>query len=268
MTTSMAPTRFLLDPHLLAYPALVHEIDKQLFKFGHEIYQKDQVEASLFIPSRHVPFDPEAGRQGAQRLKTWLGKDFPSLIYACASQDPERYHICHTWLKRLIAQGRDRARNLNDPDIYAFHRTQHQVSRERHRYLGLVRFRELQGGALYAELAPKHHIVPLIAPHFVRRLGHRPFALADQGRNWTFVYDGQDFHEGVLTDLLPDSSQEDAFARLWQDYWANIAIDSRKNRGRMQGNMPKYTWNYLTEMQNRHTEIPSFQSLDKGKHEN
>lgn len=119
------------------------------------------------------------------------------------------------------------------------------------KFLGLVRFSELAEGTLYAEIRPTHNIVPLLANHFRRRLGERPWAIHDIGRRHVVYCDGKSlvFANMTAQDTLEYSSQEMKFRKLWQGYYQHMAIQERYNPALRRSFMPEKYWECLTEMQ-------------------
>jgi len=139
---------------------------------------------------------------------------------------------------------------IQDPKINKIMDLDLGVRRESHRFLGLLRFKEISGGIFYAGYEPDFNITVLIAPHFAGRLA-MPFIIHDRKRNISAVFDG---NEIVMTDkvpLIPDGKNmaEDEYASLWKTFFKTIAIAERKNPRTQMQFMPKKYWRNLTEMQ-------------------
>lgn len=55
-----------------------------------------------------------------------------------------------------------------------------KVSRESHRMLGLIRFRNLPEDIYYAPIKPDFNILTILAPHFARRLPSQKWVIHDK----------------------------------------------------------------------------------------
>ena len=138
---------------------------------------------------------------------------------------------------------------ITDPAIYPVLRLSRRVSREFHRYLGLLRFQELEQGLLYARMEPDFNQTPLLAPHFSRRLPASPWIIHDIRRELAACWDTR---EWILRDLTAEgipslSVQEKSLQDLWQTYFQHIAIQERQNPRVQQNFMPKKYWKHLVE---------------------
>ena len=51
---------------------------------------------------------------------------------------------------------------------------------EAHSLKGFVRFKELSGGILYSEIAPKSQVLTCLAPHFADRLSTENWMICDK----------------------------------------------------------------------------------------
>lgn len=124
-----------------------------------------------------------------------------------------------------------------------------KVSRERHRMIGLIRFREIENGVLYASIEPDHNIISLVAPHFARRMRGERWIIHDLKRNSAVIYsDG----EWSVTDLVIDDSimvkeDEEEYQSLWKIYFSSISIEGKTNPRLQKNHMPKRYWKHLVE---------------------
>lgn len=129
-----------------------------------------------------------------------------------------------------------------------FRRIRRNVLSENHSYKGLLRFKEVEGGVMLAEFAPKNDILTLIVPHFVKRFPTINFVIADVKRGTAAMHmDGKvEFLELKELDYTI-SEREQFFEEAWKDFYKAIAIDERKSEKLMISNMPKRYWRYLIE---------------------
>jgi probable DNA metabolism protein len=138
---------------------------------------------------------------------------------------------------------------LSDDRVLKVHGASRKVLGERHRMLGLLRFRQVKGGIYYAPMEPLYNISALLAPHFAERLSDQMWVIHDLGRRIAVVYNtkvwavanvGRDIDE-----ILEDG--EDSFQNLWKQYFKNIAVQGRINPKLQMQHMPKRYWDHLTE---------------------
>ncbi|MBN2484064.1 MAG: TIGR03915 family putative DNA repair protein [Candidatus Omnitrophica bacterium] len=145
---------------------------------------------------------------------------------------------------------------LSDERVKFIHDHARKVSVEAHRMRGLVRFRELQDGWLYAPIETDHYVLPLIIRHFSQRLPQKQWFIHDIKRkkiaihNLTYprIFDVKNYRVPEL------SFKEAEHQKIWQEYFKNIAIKDRKNVRLQRQFMPKRYWKYLTEMEVIHNE--------------
>lgn len=105
---------------------------------------------------------------------------------------------------------------------------------EAHRFMGFVRFTELAGGILYADIKPENDVLALIAPHFANRYPEENWVIYDErrdkfavhraGKGWMILEDMK--IEEVQCQL---SMEEDDYRAMWKAFTQSIAIEARKN---------------------------------------
>ena len=95
--------------------------------------------------------------------------------------------IVHTVYKAL-KQGEE---ILNSLDEHAFrmNRLIKQVLSERHKYMGVLRFREMKDGTMLATIEPKNNVLPALISHFRNRMKKEKFAIFDKEREMIAYYD-------------------------------------------------------------------------------
>ena len=106
---------------------------------------------------------------------------------------------------------------------------------EAHRFMGFVRFSELAGGILYADIRPENEVLPLIAPHFANRYPEENWIIYDErrdkfaihraGKGWMILEDMK-IAEEVRSQLSMD---EDDYRAMWKAFTKSISIEARKN---------------------------------------
>ena len=139
---------------------------------------------------------------------------------------------------------------LAQEPVHSINRLGRQVSHEAHKFKGFVRFEEVTAGFLFSRIEPQADVLPLIAPHFVQRVGDRPWVIHDLVRNQAAVFDLTSWRlvrniELVCEPELTDDEQE--FAALWQRYFQRHAIAERHNPKLQQKHVPLRYRKHLTE---------------------
>ena len=146
---------------------------------------------------------------------------------------------------------------LQDPLRLQIQQTALKVSREVHRFKGLIRFRKLKTGVYYAPFHPTHPILMLLMPFFAGRFADQSLVLHDvkrgevgyaQDGEWEFLDLGREkveIGEQLKSENL--DGDEESFQQLWQTFFDSIAIRERKNPRLQRQFMPKKYWEYLVE---------------------
>lgn len=125
-----------------------------------------------------------------------------------------------------------------------------RIKNEAHRFLEFIRFSELEGGIYYSEIEPECHVLPLVAPHFVKRFPNMPWIIHDTRRNLCMVYNGKECYM-TDTDMAPKlnyTKNEMEYRKLWKKFYDSIEIKERHNERCRMGHMPKRYWKNMTEM--------------------
>lgn len=138
---------------------------------------------------------------------------------------------------------------LSDDRVLKVHKIRQRVDLEVHRMMGFVRFRLLQGGIYYAPVEPDNNILPLIVPHFSRRLADQNWIIHDVGRNLAALYNKK---EWIIIDAcleaIPETDKSDfTYQELWKQFYNSISIKERFNPTLHKCLLPKRYWRHLTE---------------------
>lgn len=136
-----------------------------------------------------------------------------------------------------------------DPVVCSVRKGLRDLGREIHKWLGFVRFSDMQG-ILVAVIGAKNTVLPFIAPHFVDRFRNERFMIFDENHKMALVY-----RPGTCA-IIPmerftmgePGEEERCFRKLWKSYYDAIEIRPRHNETCQRNLMPKRYWDYLTEM--------------------
>lgn len=190
----------------------------------------------------------------AERVKCALfkygGNDIIALIKVCIKSCDARclttaFNFAHLTLKMRT----DVSEMLGEKVVSDFSFTVQKVLHERHIVSGFLRFKESEGGVLYAQYTPDNDITDLLAPHFLRRLGALPFIIHDLKRNFIAISDGHRIkcmHTELPASFTPCEKEEKLNA-LWKRYYNDINIKERKNLRQQDHFIPRRYRKYAFE---------------------
>jgi probable DNA metabolism protein len=175
---------------------------------------------------------------------------FATARYAFHSRKPGIEELVWRYLALGLETGRQLAGMLAQEPVYSVNRIARQVSCEAHKFKGFVRFQEVEAGFLYARIEPEADIVALIAPHFVERVGDRPWMIHDLRRRQAALFDLTSWRliRDIELTAEPDlTATEHDYAALWQRYFQRHAIAERHNPKLQQQHVPLRYRTHLTE---------------------
>ncbi|MDS1029732.1 TIGR03915 family putative DNA repair protein [Bacillota bacterium LX-D] len=212
-----------------------------------------QLELSLFDSAIHIKTDEAKAQKVLAAVSSKISAAaLSNIYYAYLAEHPEAPTAIYKYLQLGFKRGEKIDLDLARQDVFTVHTLGQKVRRERHRYLGLLRFVKLQGEIYYAQFEPEGNIVSILAPHFAKRFADQKWIIHDLQRNLAAVYQPREWYLAELpplpvTDLTGQAPQNKNFSRLWQSYFESIAVPNRTNPKLQMQNMPKKYWKYLTE---------------------
>jgi probable DNA metabolism protein len=175
---------------------------------------------------------------------------FATARYAFHSRKAGIEQLLWRYLLLGLEKGRGLCGMLTVEPVHSVNRIARHVSHEAHKFKGFVRFREVAAGFLYAAIEPEADVLPLIAPHFVGRVGDRPWMIHDLCRRQAAVFDLRSWrlvNDVELTAEPGISAAEHEYAALWQRYFQRHAIAERHNPALQQKHVPLRVRKHLTE---------------------
>jgi len=193
-------------------------------------------------------------KTNAERVKTALfkygGNDIVALIRVCIkSCDNKCLTTAFNFAYLTLKMRTDVSERLGEKAVSDFSFTVQKVLHERHIVSGFLRFKESQGGVLYAQYAPDNDITDLLAPHFLRRLGSLPFIIHDVKRNFIAISNGRNIkcmYTEVPSSFTP-CEKEERLNALWKKYYNVINIKERKNLRQQDHFIPRRYRKYAFE---------------------
>ena len=210
----------------------------------------------LFDQPVSVATDPDRAAVLSARLERIDPHIVHQVLHAFLAEDPDLGRPLFTYISLCLQRGECVDGFLTNPDVRRVVMTARRVGGESHRLKGLLRFRELKSGTLWAPVEPDANVVLLLALHFRRRLTAQHWVIHDLKRHVAVAWDGKTLEwlegEGLrrrIVELRPDelSQTEEGYQDLWRTFFHSIAIPERINPELQRRNMPRRYWKHLVE---------------------
>ena len=171
------------------------------------------------------------------------------VFYAYLSELPQSEIMILKYLRLGFQIGPDVNLNLANEHVLNMDNLYKKVGKERHRLVGLLRFKKVKNNILYAQVEPDHNVIALVAPHFQARLSNENFIIHDTKREIAIFYNRDQW---VIKDIeIPDPflvrDMEENYEDLWRVYFNAISIKRKTNIKLQKRNMPMRYWKHLTE---------------------
>lgn len=203
----------------------------------------------LLSTVRNITTDAEKSLRVRRKVFSLLSeKGKTALKFAFRTNHENKATLIYNMVKNLLDTGRDEIENFANANFYKVYKLYEKVHRERHRFLGFVRFSLSESGIYYGKISPDNDIVDLLLPHFARRFKNLPFIIHDEKRdifachngnkNEVFTLNGGGkYFEGI----------NDEFNALFKKYYDTVNIKQRKNLKTMRNFMPVRYYKNLPE---------------------
>ena len=234
----------------------IHDAWKEKRDSEAEIEITDSGQRQLFCEYKVVEESRDKALRLERMIKRYLGYNAYWDIYlALLSDDPEKGTAVFRAMQesRRISNSRKIMEHLGNSDVARVFAMSRQVSNEAHMYEEVIRFRELENGVLFSEIAPKSQVLTCIADHFADRFPlenwmiydktHEVFLVHRQQTQWALVWGEKPDKEN--THMVSESEKE--YARLWTGFFNSISIRERVNPKCQRNHLPLRFRPYMTE---------------------
>lgn len=215
----------------------------------------------LFAVYKRCESSREHAEKVGRTLKRVLGEEgYYRICRALASFEEDKAEaVLRTVVMALHRKrGKRVLEDLKEQYIRRVFELDRAVGNEIHSYMEFIRFRELAGGVLYAQISPKNHILTFLMPHFTDRFPKENFVIHDVGRKLFAVHPADG--EYVLISGQEDqefktefSEGEEKYSELFAEFFHTIAIKERINSGLQRGMLPIRYRKYMTEFKKENT---------------
>lgn len=216
-----------------------------------DIVPMDKLEENFLIQRYHILTDKDKSSKVYKAIEEKISlMALRRVFYAYLSELPRSGAIILNYLRIGFKMGRDVDNDLSNNAVLNMDKINHKVSMERHRFLGLLRFKMLENEVLYATLEPEYNIVGLIAPHFANRMSNENWIIHDLKRNVAAFYNKNEWiiRDFFMEDNLLLHEEEEDYEDMWKAYYKHMAIESRKNLKLKKNYMPMKYWKHLVEI--------------------
>ena len=202
----------------------------------------------LALDDIHIITDFSKARRVEKSICEKLSYNFLNSIRTCfLSCDKNKDTVIIHTVYKALKYGEEILNSLDDHAFY-MNKLVKQVLNERHRYLGLLRFKEMKDGIMFSTIEPKNNILPILISHFKNRMKREKIAIFDKGRKMIVYYDGKKAEIFFVKSLeIQWSDEEIEYSELWKTFHKSISIKERENKKLQQSNIPKYYWKHLVE---------------------
>lgn len=217
-----------------------------------KIIDSTYAQSNLLWEVKSISTELNLAEKVAKGIVKKLGEEnFERVMKVYWSEEENRANLIINFLKYGFSVGPKAIEDLANPAVGPFYKASSAVSRESHKLLGLLRFKELSNGIFYAGYESTYNQLFLISPHFADRLSTEVWVIHDLKRELASFYQKGSWHIAPLSAAVEVTlaSQEMDFDKLWKTYYEHIAITERKNLKLRTQNMPKKYWKYLNEIE-------------------
>ncbi|MBA1335680.1 MAG: Domain often clustered or fused with uracil-DNA glycosylase [Firmicutes bacterium] len=205
---------------------------------------------SLLAEKVYIRTETEQSQRVYVSIQTKISRQaLRNVFYVYLSELPDAGTWIYEYLRLGWKIGKEFDRMLSDGRVLRVHKISQRVNGERHRMMGLIRFRCLEGNIYYAPISPQYNIVGLVIPHFLDRFPGQNWIIHDVNRKIGVFYNGETWSLGDmdLENEIELSNGEKLYQSLWKEYFKSIAIKDRVNPKLQKRNLPVRYWRFLIE---------------------
>lgn len=222
--------------------------------------QTGEADLCLFATYREVGTDPVRAAKVASTIRRRFGDDaWEDICHALAAEDPGKGQAVYQTIVAGL-EGKIRGRlmgGLANEDIRRVFELSRRVSHEANRMKQFLRFREVEGGILFARIEPGANVMELIMPHFADRFPLENFVIADTRRavagihaarkEWFLIHMDQRTAEQMESMEAHYTAREKEMTALFRQFCHSVGIRERANSRLQQQFLPLKYRGFMTE---------------------
>lgn len=195
------------------------------------IYNVMSYQQSIVNEYRIIKTDEEKAETVSEAINNKISREaYINVFYCFLSNFENKEKIILEFLIFAFKYGKNTMNFFSHEKVLPINETYIKVSREEHKFLGILRFSDI-GGILYSRFSPDNDILILITDHFADRYKYEKFIIHDEKRKKAAVYsDGfWEIKENVIIENPEFSKDEKIIQSLWKQYFTDLAIKERTN---------------------------------------
>lgn len=195
------------------------------------IYDIKNYQQSIMFDYEIIETDLHKADIVSKAIVDRISKEAYIQIYYCfLSNNEDKERIILDFLVFAFKYGKNTMNYYSHEKVLPIKEISSKVSREVHRFLGILRFSDI-GGVLYAKFSPDNDILILLIEHFADRYKYEKFLIHDLKRNKAIMYFNNSWQMIDIKTIndIECSSKERLIQNLWKEYFTKIAIQERKN---------------------------------------
>lgn len=208
----------------------------------------------LFRTDAYLATDLNTAREFFKLFKRKISTDAACLLHhSFLYEHPHREEVLLYFIKQAFSSGPAVSAMFGDPEIKTVMEWANAVEREKHRYMGILRFNETYEGFYRADFEPRYNICGLLTEHFSERMQQDFWMIVDRKRQHGIFHCPGNKEILQLSNLQeiekvsPAQGFSGKYESLWKNYFEVMEIKERKNSRCQQNFIPKRDRNYLPE---------------------
>ena len=214
----------------------------------------DTYNMELFMEYVNVDTNREKAFKVAESIQKKLSfKVYEDIYRTAMSNMDNKADLIFRYLQYGFRIGRRITEYMAVPEVMEVTKISKRVLREYDHLRGFLRFEEIAGKIMSADIKPENDVLEMLGTHFADRMPAENFIIKDVGRKKTLVHKQYcDFY--IINNLLLCKTEEGIisgeqkyYEELWKTFFTTIAIDSRKNADLQRNNLPLRFRKYMTE---------------------
>lgn len=205
-----------------------------------------KIKSGLF--TERIISEPKVAKEFYEYLRKILPDEVFKKIYIYYLCDTARLELPLIRVLKEIEKNPLIWKNITHKDVNRLYQAEKNFQREKHRYLGVLRFIELPEKILFSWFEPKFNILPCIYKYFVNRFPNENFIIFDNFRKLIFIYLEKKISFFFIDNFKVEISHNiDPLVSLWKTYLKEISIPERINFERQRNRLPLKLRKYLPE---------------------
>lgn len=195
------------------------------------IYNIESYQQSLLNNSETIESEENKARTVSDAINKKISIEAYIDVYYCyLSNEENKENIILEFLIFAFKYGRNTMNFYSHEKVLPINQASLKVSREVHRFLGILRFSDIEG-VLFAKFSPDNDILILLIDHFADRYKFEKFIIYDEKREKAVIYANNiwEIKENIKIENLEYSRDEKRIQSLWKQYFTDLAIKERTN---------------------------------------